>query len=101
MSYLKHLTYKRKAGLGIIPADVFGLQWRSVSGTVYVNKADGADTMHVGLTVYYTRHSKLGGLLRLNNESERVFIAQALRMHYAQAEPMSLAEARTVSFVGV
>lgn len=78
MSYLSHFEFNRsREDKAFGKVDVFGIRWRSTSGTIQVSRGTNGE-----IFAYFNRYTKLGGLLRYNNECERHFIAKELAAHY-------------------
>lgn len=95
MSYLMAMTEsmarlnRAEKELGVMSR--WHVQWRSVKGTVSLALGDVSDQPRI----YYVRYSKLGELLRLNRESERIYIARELN------KLCGMPSDRTCEFVGV
>lgn len=93
MSYLMHCIVKpaKRAGVSSVR-----LKWRSIAGTVVLTSptAPGGSINPNEWVVYFPRYTRLGGLLRNNNELERLFIGRELQKQ--GFVPL----AATLSFIG-
>lgn len=78
MSYLSCFVFNRSREDKFFgKVDVFGVRWRSTSGTIQVTRGANGE-----ISAYYNRCTKLGGLLWRNHEYEQRYIAKALAEHY-------------------
>jgi len=79
MSYLMKFERRADRMRGYAPTPqkpnpVFHVQWRSIAGLVEVNTRTPQN-----VTVFYRQYSRLGNLLKANNEQECYFVGQAIR----------------------